>query len=587
MVRPNAMAYLASRMDLFHQTFDVYTDADAAGNHFTQRVRIGPPGAARGVPPMDEAHHQRPRSGLTCIRAVFRPKMARWGGWSLVTGAAGRAGEAGRPRTGDAPAPGFDLGQTRALTFWARGERGGEVVEFFALGAGRDSASGKAVTSHPGSAAPVSITVSLTRRWRQYTIGLRARDLTRVVRGFGWVANWRRNRNRDITFFLDEISYQRPRLDEPRFILSYETAGADTRADRILRNTAFSHDNAVALLAFLANADLERARLVADALVYALEHDRFFDDGRLRNAYRAGDLTGPGAVSRAAPLPGHYDGRHKRWIEDSFQVSTHTGNVAWAMLALLVVHERTGGARYLEAARRMGAWVERRCRDTRGAGGYTIGFQGWEPAPKRLYHKSTEHNIDLYVAFTRLAAATSDSRWRRSAEHARRFLLAMWDPVRRGKPGKFWTGTLEDGVTINKEVVVLDVQAWALLALGEAGKPYRSALAHAEAHLRITSAQGHAGYDFNQDRDGVWYEGTAQMALAYYHAGDRKRWQELMATLRDAQQPGGGLPAASRDGVTTGLPLLDGGSWLLFKRPHIGATAWMALAERGVNPFWM
>jgi hypothetical protein len=36
---------------------------------------------------------------------------------------------------------------------------------------------------------------------------------------------------------------------------------------------------------------------------------------------------------------------------------------------------------------------------------------------------------------------------------------------------KFWTGTTLDGVTVNQEVIPLDIQAWALLALKEEGKP--------------------------------------------------------------------------------------------------------------------
>ena len=82
-------------------------------------------------------------------------------------------------------------------------------------------------------------------------------------------------------------------------------------------------------------------------------------------------------------------------------MSTYTGNVAWAMLALLAYYDLQGGHQYLVAAERMGDWVERYCRDTQGAGGYTGGFEGWEPTPRKLTYKSTEHNIDLYAAFQR------------------------------------------------------------------------------------------------------------------------------------------------------------------------------------------
>jgi hypothetical protein len=125
----------------------------------------------------------------------------------------------------------------------------------------------------------------------------------------------------------------------------------------------------------------------------------------------------------------------------------------------------------------------------------------------------------------------------------------------------------------------LDVQAWAVLALWDEGEQYRRALDYAEKHLRVGD-----GFDFNQDKDGVWFEGTAQMAAAYGRIGNGRRRQELLGALRSAQLSTGALPATSKDGLTTGFFLPDGKPWLYFRRPHIAATAWAAIAELGVNP---
>ena len=279
-------------------------------------------------------------------------------------------------------------------------------------------------------------------------------------------------------------------------------------------------------------------------------------------------------------MPGWYDASRRQWWEDKFQVSTHTGNVAWAMLALLGYYEATGRTKpeYLNAAREMGEWVERRCRDARGAGGYTGGFEGWEPAPERLTYKATEHNIDLYPAFLRLNTDTGDPAWRERAEHARRFVLAMWDST----DGKFWTGTGLDGVTINRDVVPVDIQAWAVLALREEGRPYWRALDYAERALRVGE-----GFDFNQDKDGVWFEGTGQMAAAYAMTGHDAKWRSLVRYLEAAQDTSGGLFAADRDGLTTGFSLPDGQPWLYFHRLHTAPTAWLVLAAARVNPFWL
>jgi uncharacterized protein YyaL (SSP411 family) len=276
-------------------------------------------------------------------------------------------------------------------------------------------------------------------------------------------------------------------------------------------------------------------------------------------------------------MPGWYDARLETWLEDEYQVSTHAGNVAWAMLALLAYHDQVGGTQYLRAAERLGEWVEENCRDGRGPGGYTAGFQGWEPTPDRLTYKSTEHNLDLAVAFERLFLITGDGRWHERSEHAKRFVRAMWDPVE----GKFWTGTTEDGVTVNRAVVPLDAQAWAVQALRDEAGSYRPALRYAEEHHRVPG-----GFDFNEDLDGVWYEGTAQMAVAYHVLGERAKAEQLVRLLKDAQLESGALHAADRDGLTTGFELASGQPWLYYRRAHVGATAWLVLAEIGVNPFW-
>ena len=94
----------------------------------------------------------------------------------------------------------------------------------------------------------------------------------------------------------------------------------------------------------------------------------------------------------------------------------------------------------------------------------------------------------------------------------------------------------------------------------------------------------HEGFDFNTDKDGIWFEGTAQMALAYRARRDMAQANRLINTLRTAQleasnSDGLGIVSASRDNLTTGF------DWKYFKRLHLGATAWYLLAEQGFNPY--
>jgi hypothetical protein len=582
-----AIDYLSVVMDQYHDAFDVYTDTDAAGNHFSARGRMASVAGDQTVPTMDEACTLTPHAGLTCIKAAFKSQGNNWGGWYFMNGVLTGTDRGPRENWGDYPNAGIDLSGARQLTFWARGASGGEQVEFFAFNAGRNE-QGVATAPYPDSATKATTGyVILTTNWKQYFIDLQGKDLSYVLGGFGWVSSAGRNGGKNITFYVDDIGYDKARLTQPRFLLSYRTTNSGDDVDKVLRNVAFTYDNALALMAFLADGETDRAKQIADAFVYAQNHDRFYTDGRLRNAYQAGDLVlppgwVPNGKTGTVRMPGWYgtNGGTPTWLEDKVQVSTSTGNVAWAMLALLAYYKEEGGAQYLSAAERMGDWVQTNCRDTRGAGGYTAGFEGWETdPPAKLMYKATEHNIDLYAAFQRLYLITGLEKWRDRAGHAKAFVLAMWD----SGEGKFWTGTDNSGITINQDVVPVDIQAWALLALGTGGEAHRASLVYAENHMAVDG-----GFDFDQkDRDGIWYEGTAQMAEAYAFAGQGAAWQARIQLLQQAQDASGGIVATSTATLTTGFYLSDGKPWLYYKRLHVGATAWLALAQMQINPFWM
>jgi len=375
--------------------------------------------------------------------------------------------------------------------------------------------------------------------------------------------------------FLTDSNSQTTSNSKLGFLVSFQTQSSSQQEfDRVMQNVAFTYDNAVAALAFIAFGDRERAQQIVDTLITAQNHDRFYTDGRIRNAYRGGKRVVP---QRAIDLPGWYDIAVNRWQENEFQISTHTGNVAWAMLALLGYYQAFGGNSYLAAAEKMGEWIEANCRSDREPAGYTGGYAGWENRLNRLIYKSTEHNLDLYPAFERLYQITGNPAWRERATRSRNFVLAMWDETE----GKFWTGTQADGVTINRDFIPLDAQAWAILALRDTFKAGKRPLEYAERHLKVAQ-----GFDFNQDRDGIWYEGTAHMAVAYQFTGQFNQANVLISSLVAAQDKSGGLPAADRDGLTTGIWSTDGTPWLYFKRPHVGATAWLVLAQKQVNPFW-
>jgi len=331
-------------------------------------------------------------------------------------------------------------------------------------------------------------------------------------------------------------------------------------------DTAWTYDNALVMLAFLARGtaeDLPAARVLADSLVYAQTHDPEFSDGRVRDAYHAQTFVGA-------------DGKVNVAVSGSA-----TGNMAWATLALVRAWERLGERAYLEAAQRLGQWIFDQAADPRGAGGYNGGV---DEAGNRLFWKATEHNADVYAAFMNLYRATGDPAWRARAMDGKRFLVTLWDAA----GGFFWTGTTEDGATINPYPRPEDGQSWTSLAMGEPGR-YGRALAWAESELyceACPACEAASGYRFSDAGSGCWPEGTAHMALAWQALDNQVRATRLLESLRRIRVPVPGL-AGEAIPAACGADAVTGYGWNYPAGvPHIGATAWYLFAELGHNPFW-
>jgi hypothetical protein len=95
---------------------------------------------------------------------------------------------------------GYDISCATKLTFWARGEKGGEKAELKVgglRGAYLDSIN-PAFSTGP---------ITLTNTWVQYTLVLEGKDLTHILGGFVWVTNKPSNRQ-GATIYLDDIRYE-------------------------------------------------------------------------------------------------------------------------------------------------------------------------------------------------------------------------------------------------------------------------------------------------------------------------------------------------------------------------------------------
>lgn len=131
--------------------------------------------------------------GEMAIRAAFSPDGAQ--GW---------AGVAWQAPASDAAAPaGRDLGTFDRLSFWVKGERGGEVVEFQVGGAGAADDPRRDTLRPARSSGPLV----LSPDWQPVSIEIGAADRRRVTTGFAWFASRCQNA-RPIAFFLDDIRFE-------------------------------------------------------------------------------------------------------------------------------------------------------------------------------------------------------------------------------------------------------------------------------------------------------------------------------------------------------------------------------------------
>lgn len=184
----------AAKMDMKPATntgfkvFNVYTDANAPDNHYIPSGWMGDYGDLK----INDKITTNPRAGATSIQIVYNGKAtqgARWAGmyWQNP------------PNNWGTRPGGYDLTGAKKITFWARGEKGGERLEEFKIG----GITGEYADSDVAGIGPVV----LTSEWQQYTIDLEGKDLSSISGGFCWATNLDVNPE-GATFYLDNIRYE-------------------------------------------------------------------------------------------------------------------------------------------------------------------------------------------------------------------------------------------------------------------------------------------------------------------------------------------------------------------------------------------
>ena len=571
-----AIQALKNTLEEERRNIYVYRDFGDTENHYTQKALMAGMDASR-VRDMNENWQENPYSGSSCIRCEQITHEGDWGGWLFLNGYLPEGSNVPELNDGTVDGQGLDLSGAERLTFFARGEKGGEQVEFFTCGFGYNSEWNAQVVPFPDSSMKRSTgVVTLTREWTQFSIDLSSADMSSIVCGFGYVLKGNVPGDREKVCYLDEIRFEGDFSSgtDRRFLLrSYDT-------DNIyIQNAAFSYDNALTAMAFLSAGYKEEAEMILDAFVYAAENDRYKPD-RIRNAYAAGDITAFPGWGGAARLPGWYDRINKQWYEDRYQTGSNVGNTSYVALSLLQYDALYSSERYLNTAGKLMDWVIDNCS---GEGdGFTAGYDGWpEGGSDTTYlftYKSIEHNIDAFAAFSRLYERTGEQKYWDAADSALRFVQSMYDEEKC----LFYTGTLDDGITANTENTVLDAQVWACLALGEEFSPYEASLKVVE---EMKTDEGGYPFCLTNANGGWWAEGTAYTALMYRLRGDEGKALSALAALESIQKENGLFPAATTEHLSTGFGLFDGTPWEYGTADHLAPTAWFIMAIQGFNPY--
>ncbi len=385
---------------------------------------------------------------------------------------------------------------------------------------------------------------------------------------------------------------------------AYRSTGArgiqSYQDDSGLADIGFTYDNALCIVALLAANDVRRAKALGDAMVYAQLNDPEFTDYRLRQAYHVDESVLAGGVVNIG--------------SDFGLTGTAVGDMSWAGIALAQLAHRTGERSYRDAATRIAEWIIDSAYSETGLGGYTFGeTAGLED------HKSTEHNIDVYGFYGLMTELTRRPVWNDRAEHALDFVKSMWNEA----DGFFWTGS-DDGSSINKNPrqLPLDVQTWYWLAVGD--RKYRGCLDWAGGNLASTDTPlrpnsslggnyavtgvtfasgafladaskniGGADYNPKPDTSAVWFEGTAQLALAMNDRRsrtDRQNAGRMFDALESAQAELGRQQTFGGSRIDGGVvaassPLDTGFGFGYYPNLHTGATAWYVMAGLAANPY--
>ena len=352
-----------------------------------------------------------------------------------------------------------------------------------------------------------------------------------VEQAYNWLAN-QQSTNRSFFLFTRGL------------LPSYET-GTD----------CFTYDQALACIAFVLKGDFKKASQILD----------FYNNTYKKQLKKYGKFIG---FSDAYKKDGQWG---ETWA---------AGPNAWLLVSLNYYNCRTGNGQYLELTKALADWLI----SLQSIEGGIIG--GYYGTGEPMTWISTEHNFDCYTAFRDLGISQNDKRYLEMAKDIKFWLKnAAWNE----KQKRFNMG-------MDNPNYATDLSSWAVLSLGKAYDvtlDFAMEYSLTKKFYKVKSVEVE-GFDFGStyeashypDKDAVWFEGTAQMVLAFDRTGQAERKGHFLAELDKAITPSAvyknssGLPYASNEGTPAY------GSWLMQDKPLcISSTLWYIFAKENFNPF--
>jgi len=304
-------------------------------------------------------------------------------------------------------------------------------------------------------------------------------------------------------------------------------------------NVVSLYDNALASLVYILEEDYESAELVFD-----------FFNARINSELKAG----PGGFSQLRDSSGTPN--NHRWMGDN----------AWLLIAINNYKAKTGSSKYDILAREIKGWLLS-LQDSDGGL-----FAGYDANNQLLNYKVTEGMIDAFNAIEGYASFHN--------ELLHYLEVDRWDEADKNLVA--WPGNPQ-------HLYALDLHPWSYMIF----KDYPlSSLRTAERYItsQSSTATGEVitGYCFDEDQDVVWFEGTAQMTLAFDLANLSSERDFYLAEMEK------NLIASARNTDASGFPYSSNmgthyGGDLLWNTAHteiaISGGAWYIFTKRAFNPF--